>query len=374
MSILLFIIILVVLILAHEFGHFIVAKKSGIRVDEFGIGFPPKITGWKKGETEYTLNWIPFGGFVKIFGEDVTAEELATMSPTERGRNFSSKPAYIKAAVMAAGVFFNLLLAWLLFSVGFMTGLPVPVDQLAAEEQASSVALVITSVSKNAPADKAGLLPGDKIYAITSTALSARITESVTDLTPDNVRKFIAERPNQELTIEILRNDSPLTLRVTPAENESLKRAVIGITMDLIGTLRLNPVLALIRGAQMTWDVVVGTVVGLWTLVHGIFVGSGGFSEVSGPVGIVRIVGDAARFGFVYLLGLTAVISVNLAVLNLLPFPALDGGRLFFLLIEKIKGSPIKPKVANTVNMIGFYALILLMLVVTYHDVVKLIR
>ncbi|OHB24800.1 MAG: RIP metalloprotease RseP [Parcubacteria group bacterium RIFOXYD2_FULL_52_8] len=373
MSILLFIIILVVLILSHEFGHFIVAKAFGIRVDEFGIGFPPKLKGWKRGETEYTINAIPFGGFVKIFGEDIPEEDVTNENLKDRERSFYFKPFYAKAGVIVAGVVFNFLLAWLLFSFTFMTGSPVPVDQLGAGENAENVHLVVTSVADGGPAEKAGLKPGDTITSIAYIPASGERT-APEEVTPDAVRAFIATHPNQELLLELDRGGEPVLLKVTPENNESLKRAVVGITMDLIGTLQLNPISALWRGAIMTWDVTAATAYGLYDLVRGIFVGSGAFSQVSGPVGIVRIVGDAAQFGWVYLLGLTALISVNLGVLNLIPFPALDGGRFFFLIIEKLKGSPIKPVVANTINAIGFYALILLMLAVTYHDVVKLLR
>ncbi|PIR44776.1 MAG: RIP metalloprotease RseP [Candidatus Vogelbacteria bacterium CG10_big_fil_rev_8_21_14_0_10_51_16] len=369
MSIILFLIILIVLILVHEFGHFIVAKKSGIRVDEFGIGFPPRIKGWKKGETTYTLNWIPFGGFVKIAGEDVTDEELSVMSAKERDRNFALKPAAIKAAVIVAGVAFNFLLAWVLFSVGYMTGLPVPVDESGAEEGLRDVALVITGVQEGAAAEEAGLNPGDKILS-----LVADDGRGVPDLTTDAVREFIATRPGATLTLTYEREGETASATLSPRESAELERAVIGITMDRIGTLEASPLEAIGRGFIMTARVTGATVSGLYSLVKNALTGEGSFADVSGPVGIVRIVGDAARFGFAYLIGLTAVISVNLAVLNLLPFPALDGGRLLFLLIEKLKGSPIKPAIANTANMIGFYALIILMLVVTYHDVVKLFR
>ena len=142
--------------------------------------------------------------------------------------------------------------------------------------------------------------------------------------------------------------------------------------MDMIGTVKLPLFSALKEGMSLTWFITKGTVLGLYTLIAEGIQGKGSFSSVTGPVGMVGIVGDAYQFGFVYLLSFTALISVNLAIINLLPFPALDGGRLFFLLIEKIKGSRINPKFANTANMIGFGILIILMLAVTYHDIVKL--
>ena len=147
----------------------------------------------------------------------------------------------------------------------------------------------------------------------------------------------------------------------------------IGISMDIIGTLKLPIHRAIWEGLKLSWDLVVATVSGFYNLIHDGLTGHGNLSAITGPVGIVGVVGDAAKFGFIYLLSFTALISINLAVINLIPFPALDGGRLFFLIIEKIKGSPIRPKITNTVNIIGFSLLMLLMAIVTYHDIVKLL-
>ena len=159
---------------------------------------------------------------------------------------------------------------------------------------------------------------------------------------------------------------------VIPESNDADGRAAIGIAMDQIGTAKLGPISALYEGLKLTSSVTKGTFVGLYSLIADSVRGQGSLESVTGPVGMVGIVDDAYQFGFVYLLSFTALISINLAIINLLPFPALDGGRLFFLLIEKIKGSPMNQKFANTANMTGFVILILLMLVITYHDIAKL--
>jgi regulator of sigma E protease len=364
MSILLFIIILAVLILAHEFGHFIVAKKNGIRVDEFGIGFPPKLYGKKFGETEYTLNALPLGGFVKIFGEN--PDEENTNGP-DSARSFVHKPKAIQAAVLAAGVFFNLLLAWFLISAGFMIGLPTSEESVLPGQTIEDSVLVVTEVLKDAPAEKAGILSGDKISSLSSGE------SSLTEVTPEAFQAFVAIHPSDEIQIHLLRGGEEKTIAVTPASGVLEGKPAVGIAMDMIGVVRLPVHLALIEGGKLTLKYTAETFKGLYTLLYDAILGKADMTAVSGPVGIVSMVGNASDMGFVYLLGLTALISINLAVINILPIPALDGGRLFFLLIEVIKRSPIKPKTANMAHAVGFVALILLIIVITVHDVMKLV-
>ncbi len=363
MNIIIFFIILLVLVLVHEFGHFYSAKKFGIRVDEFGFGFPPKIFGKKFGETEYSLNLLPIGGFVKIFGENPDEE---SMNGPDSGRSFVNKPKWQQAIVLFAGVFMNFVLAWILFSVGFMSGLPTSVGSEPAGYKLSNVNLTVVSVSPESPAELGGLKSGDKIVSIKSAS------GAVKEINPDILKSFIVSNPKAEIDIGYVRGkeESIHIAKITP--NSADGEPKIGIAMDMIGTAKLSIFTALTEGMALTWFVTKGTVVGLYTLIVDGIQGKGSFDAVAGPVGMVGIVGDAYKFGFVYLLSFAALISVNLAIINLLPFPALDGGRLFFLLIEKIKGSRINPKFANTANMIGFAILILLMLVVTFHDVVKL--
>ncbi len=366
MNIVIFIIILLVLVLVHEFGHFFTAKKFGIRVDEFGFGFPPKVFGYKYGETEYSLNLLPIGGFVKIFGEDPNEENTNGL---DAGRSFVNKAKWKQAIVLCAGVIANLLLAWLLFSIGFMSGLPTSVSGESAGYKLDNINLTVVSVLEKSPAQMAGLRSGDKIVTL------ANGKDSVSDINPDTLKSFILSHGNKEINIGYMRgqNKEIISTVIIPTINKTNKQPEIGISMDMIGTVKLPFFTALKEGMALTWFITKGTVLGLYTLIVEGLQGKGSFSSVTGPVGMVGIVGDAYQFGFVYLLSFMALISINLAVINLLPFPALDGGRLFFLLIEKIKGSRINPKIANTVNMIGFCILIILMLAVTYHDVVKLL-
>ena len=368
MNIIIFIVILLVLVLVHEFGHFFTAKKFGIRVDEFGFGFPPKLFGKKFGETEYSLNLLPLGGFVKIFGEN--PDEENTNGP-DANRSFVNKAKWKQAIVLFAGIFMNFLLAWVLFSIGFMSGLPTSVGSEPAGYKLSDVNLTVVSVLSKSPAEMAGLKSGDKIVSVTHMHDDGEM-HSITNINPDTLKSFVMEHNSgDEISIGYIRGKNPEAMaKVTVGKTNG--EPSIGISMDMIGMAKLPFFTAFIEGMRLNWFVTKSTVVGLYTLIADSLRGHGSFASVTGPVGLVSIVGDAYKFGFAYLLSFMALISVNLAIINLLPFPALDGGRLFFLLIEKIKGSRINPKFANMANTIGFCILIFLMVVVTFHDVVKL--
>jgi len=376
MSILIFIIILLVLVLVHEFGHFFTAKRFGIRVDEFGFGFPPKLFSFKKGETEYSFNLLPLGGFVKIFGESFDEADFVEVGFLEKGveakedysRSLVSKAKWKQALVLFAGIFANFLLAWLLFSIGFMSGLPTSLGSEKAGYTLSDVNLVVVSVLAKSPAENAGLKIGDKIVFIQSG------NEMVSEINPDTLKSFVVSHPDKEIKFGYMRGkDKEINFTsLTPVVNSPGDKPSMGISMDQIGTAKLPFFTALWEGMRLNWLMTKGTALGLYTLVSEGIQGKGSFAGVTGPIGMVGIVGDAYEFGFVYLLSFAALISINLAIINLLPFPALDGGRLFFLLIEKIKGSRMNPKFANMANMIGFGILIFLMLIVTYHDVIKL--
>ena len=376
MSIVIFIVILLVLVLVHEFGHFFTAKGFGIRVDEFGFGFPPKLFSFKKGETEYSFNLLPLGGFVKIFGENVDEANLLEVGFLDKKetpekielskRSLANKPKWQQAMVLFAGIFANFLLAWILFSIGFMSGLPTSVGSEPTPYKLQDVNLVIVSILPKSPAENAGLKIGDKIINIKND------NNFTTFLSPETIKSFVVDGGGKEIDVGYIRgkNSEVNIAKIIPKETNG--EFTIGISMDEIGTAKLPFFSAFWQGLRLDWLMTKNTVIGLYTLITDGLRGQGSFSSVTGPVGMVGIVGDAYQFGFVYLLSFTALISINLAIINLIPFPALDGGRLFFLLIEKIKGSRINPKVANTANMIGFGILILLMVIITYHDVIKL--
>lgn len=363
MSIILFLVILLVLVLIHEFGHFFSAKKFGIRVDEFGFGFPPKVLSVKMGETEYSLNLLPIGGFVRIFGENPDEDSL--MGP-DSSRSFVNKPAWQQAVVLAAGVFMNFLLASILFSIGFMSGLPTAIGSEPSGSNLTDIHTVVVAVVPNSPAEQAGLKSGDKILYLKS---GTDYLNDQNSLNPSSIKTFVSKHKEEDIDLGYTRGKSSDQIHVKIHPQSGL----IGINMDEVGTAKISFFKSIKEGFILTCYVIKGTIFGLFGLIKDGLHGSGSLASVTGPVGMVGIVGDAYKFGFIYLLSFAALISVNLGVINLLPFPALDGGRLFFLLIEKIKGSRMNAKIVNTINLVSFFCLILLMVVITYHDIVKIL-
>ncbi|MBI5140505.1 MAG: site-2 protease family protein [Candidatus Vogelbacteria bacterium] len=366
-SLLLFLIILAVLVLSHEFGHFLVAKLFGVRVDEFGFGFPPKLFSFKKGETEYSLNLLPFGGFVKIFGEDKSEGDR------EAGRSFLHQSNSVQASIIVAGVLFNFLLAWALLSIGFMWGLSVPADWSEMGQGVEDPRLLITDVLEGSPADKAGIKVNDNIiYAVSkdSALQLPKVQEFV---------NFINEHSGEELIIGFQRDTGKgfgdtQVLMITPKEGLVPDRAAIGVGLDMIGILRLPVHKAIYVGAIATYRLTVNTIYGLYSFASGfIFDGTSSFESVSGPVGLIGMVGETASMGFSYLLSLVALISINLGVLNIVPFPALDGGRLLFIIIGAIKKKPIRAEIQNYINIFGFAFLLLLMFMITWSDLAKVV-
>lgn len=365
MSILLFFVVLFILILVHEWGHFIAAKKTGMRVDEFGIGFPPKLFGIKKGETEYTFNLLPIGGFVRIYGENAADAATDAASGNDVSGSFTEKSKWAQALVLVAGVTMNVVLAWVLFVAALTIGVPAAVEESAATDSAQ---LLIQEVVPGGPAATAGIPSGSVI-----TGVEADGNELET-LTPSAFRALTEARSGAPMTISYrTASDEAGVATVTPevgAGPDAEGRAVIGVRLALIETKQVGLLTAMKDATIQTATMLKLITVGITTLIVDSFAGSADFSAVTGPVGIVGMVGDAAAFGFTSLLLFTAMISLNLAVINLLPFPALDGGRLVFVAIETIIRRPVNPIWMARVNAIGFMLLMLLMIAVTYKDIV----
>lgn len=365
MTILLFIVILVALIVVHELGHFFAAKLSKMRVDEFGVGYPPKAWGIRRGETEYTLNWLPFGGFVKIYGEDGL-----DVPRGDRERAFSSRPKWQQALVLVAGIAMNLAFAWLLFSITLAVGTP---RVLTPEEAAAApdAVLTVADVLPGSPAEQAGLIPGDSIVSAAhgdttfNSSLPEAFTAFVSASEMDAPLVLTVRGLNQEV------DEVAVTARrgVIPTHADQL---AIGVSLVTVGTVSVPWWQAPYEGLLLTIEVTKQTAVGLAHFFASIFTLTADLAQVSGPVGIAGAVGNASEGGITPLLALTAVISVNLALINLIPIPALDGGRLLFVLIEAITRRPIKASVAGAVNAVGFMLLILLMVVVTVNDIFKI--
>lgn len=363
MSIILFFAVIFVLVLVHEFGHFIVAKKTGMRVDEFGIGFPPKVASIKKGETEYSFNLFPVGGFVRIFGEDAADAEGAS----DRERSFVAKTPLQQAAVLVAGVTFNMLFAWMLFIIVIAAGVPTVVDESMASENAS---VVVSEVLSDSPAAQAGIERGAILHAVSVDGEVVPIT------TISAFQEYTRAHGTEEMSVTYTKGGVESTVQLTPETDlveGSPEVPVIGVGLSMIDVVSEPLRVAVWQGTVQTWDTLVNVTVGILTLLKDTVLLQADLTSVAGPVGIVGLVDEAAQFGLSSLLLFTALISVNLAVINMLPFPALDGGRLLFVLIEVIKGSPIKPLWVMRLNTVGFFLLIGLMVAVTWSDISKLI-
>lgn len=365
MTILLFVVILVLLILVHEFGHFIAAKFFGVRVDEFGIGFPPKLFGKKFGETEYTINVFPVGGFVKIYGEDLETEKT---SPDFK-RSFVAQKKYKQAIILTAGIFGNVLFAWLLFWVGFSIGMPLAIDDTTGGTITDRKVLVLQTLP-DSPAMRAGLLPNDQLIRIADA--SGKSAEGDADL----MTSFIREHTDKEILITYRRGGEDKTATATPktgVKSEDSTDGAIGIALGEAGTVSYPMHQAAVEAARFTVQMCYYVAVGIISLLVGLFTWSADLSTVSGPVGIAGLVGEASALGIGHLIAFTALISINLALVNLIPFPALDGGRLLFVGIEAITRRPMPARAAQIMNIVGFVLLILLMIIVTVGDIGRLL-
>lgn len=354
-----FVAILGTLILVHEFGHFIMAKRAKARVEEFGIGFPPRVFGVKKGETIYSINMLPIGGFVKIFGEDGDGRK----DP----KSFGSKSIATRSLIIAAGVIMNFLMAAVLLSLGHMVGLPQVVEEGESEVRMKNVTVRVADVAKGSPAADAHFSIGDIIYSMRATNEEMADIKSVV-----GIQDFINRYLGDKITIAFMRGEEIIEAEIVPRINPPEGEGPIGFSMIKIGHVSYPIYLAPLKGIESTALVTWGTLKGFTGIVAD-FISRGEFKgDLAGPIGIAAITGQVQKMGFVFLLQFVALISINLAVINVLPFPALDGGRLLFLAIEKIKGSPVKQKYEKLAHTMGFAVLIALMILVTFRDIVNL--
>ncbi|MDB4940023.1 MAG: Zinc metalloprotease [Candidatus Doudnabacteria bacterium] len=350
LTIIVFILILAALVLFHEFGHFIIAKKSGMQVDEFGFGFPPRIWGKKIGETTYTLNAIPLGGFVKIAGENNDGDE--------NPRSFINKSFTARLFTLIAGVIMNFVLAWILFSIGFTIGLPTVIEQgqtVPAHGTIRGGSISILQIDPNSPAAKAGITEGDVIISLDG--------HPVNDV--NQVIDYIKSKAGSSVDFQMKRGNTNEDFKVTPRQNPPPGEGAVGIALGNVGRLSFPFYIAPIMALKATWQVIVGTASGFY---HLIFQGQG-VSSLGGPVKIAKLTGQVTQLGLVYILQFAAFLSVNLGILNIMPFPALDGGRVLFLIIEKVRGKRNNSKIESWFNTIGFALLMVLVLIITVKDI-----
>ncbi len=365
LTIIVFILILGVLIFAHELGHFVSAKKAGIKVEEFGFGFPPRIFGFKKGETTYSLNAIPLGGFVKIFGEDRPSPEATDDKPSQSKFAFYNKPIWQRALILVMGVVMNLVVAVILLSVVHMLGVPTFVEQ-GQETNYRNIQIQIVETAKNSPAENAGIKAGDSIVSLTFGSEKIEIKEI------EDVQKFIAFHSGQEISMEIKRGNDLIIKNLTPRIDPPKEEGALGIAMSKTGLVSYPWYTAILKGFETTGKLAVTMITMFWLLIKTLLFQGKMIGEIAGPVGIAMLTSQVVHLGWVYVLQFAAILSINLAIINILPFPALDGGRLLFLLIEKMKGKPVKFKTERVAHALGFAILIGLMVIITLRDVIKL--
>ncbi len=337
-----FIIVLSVIVFVHELGHFIMAKRAGMKVEEFGFGFPPRLCGYKpkNSETTYTINAIPFGGFVKIQGED--GDDRTNQ------RSFSTKSFWGRTSVILAGVVMNVILAAVLLAIINMRG--------------ADSKIVIREIAPKSPASEAGMRKYDELLGFENIAVA---------------QKFIIDHKGESITVSVKRTKYFVRkevhqLTMTPRLNPPPGEGAVGISFGELEKIQKYP------WHEALWRGGVDAVKGTWAMAAGfagllkhLFTTGKAGVEIAGPVGIAIFAGEAARLGLIYLLQFMAFISLNLAVINVVPFPALDGGRFLFLIIEKIKGSPLPRRIENGFNTVGFVLLLLLMFFITAKDVLK---
>jgi regulator of sigma E protease len=365
-------------VFVHELGHFVVARRNGIKAEEFGFGFPPRIVGvqflepakkWRiiwgskdgddnnekqdlaeahekrfSGGTIYSLNWLPIGGFVRIKGEDGEGKKELD--------SFASKSPWIRIKVLAAGVTMNFVLAWALLSVTFMLGS----YQDVTGENVSGSKILIESIEQNSPAENMGLKVGDIITGNETTIFSS----------VEQVQQYISSNKGKEVKLVLQRGDKQVTLVGTPRLDPQPNQGALGISgLGEVVNIKYPFFESLWKGVVEIGNMFV--VIG--QIFMNLFQGKNTGIEVMGPVKLAVFTGQIIPLGFVFILRFIAIFSVNLGIINILPFPALDGGRILFILIEKLKGKPVSQKVEQTFHTVGMLILLALMLFVTLREI-----
>lgn len=343
MTILITILMFGLLIFVHELGHFTVAKWADVKVFEFSLGMGPKIFSFTKGETDYSLRLFPIGGFVRMAGENGADEEDENNKDdfVEDERSLNNKSIPVRMAVLSAGSFMNLVLGAVLF-VGLFMFIGIPSNET-----------VIGKVLTGRPAAQAGLMAGDKIIEVNGKKIAA--WQDLTD--------YIHKHPLEKITFSIIRNNQPKQITIKTIKDAKTGFGLVGIeqtwkSQGIFTSLKL--------GFINTFEFTRVLLVALFKMITGQLK-----PEFAGPIGVTKMVGQAAQYGLANVLSFIAMFSLNLAVLNMLPIPALDGSRVALLILEGLRGKPLDPEKEGLIHLIGFALLILLMIIVTYQDIIR---
>ncbi|MFH1098402.1 MAG: M50 family metallopeptidase [Candidatus Uhrbacteria bacterium] len=390
-AILAFLFTLGLLVFVHELGHFIVARRAGMAVDEFGFGFPPRLIGFQRRDgrwrvasrehddrailtphvpmrrsgsrhevvgtsrltpTIYSLNLIPLGGFVRIRGEDGQSDDPDS---------FTSKSKSWRALVLTAGVAMNALLAVALFVVVFTVGAPQVINEISESAHISGRVVSVAGVVADGPAARIGIAPGDSILAVDGATIDRA----------DGIRDAIRASENQPVTLLIDHNGARREIVVTPASLPGVDQPAIGVRLIETGIVSYPFPLSVVEAFRTTGTVAVEIVSSIGAMLRDVIGRRPVAVDIAGPIGIAVMTGEVVRFGFTSLLQFVAILSVNLALLNIFPFPALDGGRLLFLAIESVRGRALRRTVEAAIHAAGFAVLILLIIAVTVGDVAR---
>lgn len=344
--------VLGLLIFVHELGHFLVAKRAGIKVEKFSLGFPPKLIGKKIGDTEYCISWLPLGGYVKMAGEDPDETKI-TGAPWE----FSSKPVWVRGLVIAAGPFMNYLLAVVLIWGVLLFG---------GRAEVESDRVVVGMVSPLSPAEEAGIKPGDQIISVDGIVVNSF----------EQMARYIYARVEKPVEVVWQRDGRDYKAIITTFKDKTYNERGERVAIGKIGVgqaYRLKKV-GFIEAIVESFRITLAFGVEVVKFVIGLFQGTVSVKMLGGPVFIAELAGQTASRGFADLLTFAALLSVNLALLNILPIPALDGGHLLFLFIEKMRRKPLSLKQRAIIQQIGFALLIVLIVLATYNDFLRLLK
>ena len=351
-----FVVVLGIMIFFHELGHFLVAKYFGVRVLKFALGFGPAVVSKTVGETEYSIRYIPLGGFVKMLGEDIEDEDAEALTPEEETRAFDKQHPLKRMAIVVAGPVFNVVLALLMFcGIYVISGKDVITPEIG-------------QVTDDSPAQRAGFIKGDIVASLNGIEI-----QSWTEL-----KDIVRDKTGMPLSVVVKRDGKYMKLTVVPEETtiknefgEDVKSSLIGIVASgSQGKIELAPGEAIIEGFRETYRWIELTVLVVVKLFQGVV----SIKTLGGPILIGQMTGELAQENLGYLIPFMAIISINLGILNLFPIPILDGGLIVFLILELVIGKPMSIKKRELAQKVGLFLLILLMVVVFYNDVSRLIK
>jgi regulator of sigma E protease len=353
LTIIIFVVVFGLLVFVHEWGHFMAAKRQGIAVEEFGFGFPPRLFGFHWRGTHYTVNLIPLGGFVRIKGEEDGGEN----DPD----SFAGRPVGQRMLVVVAGVVMNIALGWALITSGLVIGFPQTLEPDIQRQYVRDAQLYVASILPDSPIAAVTILPGDTLVSIDGTTVT-RVQD---------IHDAIADKAGVLVHVGVIQDGNTNIYPVTPQVSAELDRVTLGVGLHEVGTVSYPIHEAIWRGGQATYRTLAAIVVAFYGLITELVTTGAVTQDLAGPVGIAVLTGQVAERGFTHLLQFAAILSLNLAILNILPIPALDGGKLIFLALEALRRKPIRAHIEAIIHRVGFAFLLFLVLLVTYKDILR---